>query len=201
MFSLKLNRAYTDAGLQIWIMYFLRVECHAISALFKPQRSTGGELIRIFQSPRFTFLKLVSKMKLVVSNLHVCNHTMKNLSDLSFWSWNLWGKTRCSGKWWCCFGVPWHTANSEINLRWGVGGTVLLYVCEQGWEKPLDLTNEAEALFSSLFISILSFFSCVYLFFTLCMRNCGVFTWVYALSHRKGKQFCPLNEPSSDLII
>lgn len=66
-------------------MYFLGVECHAILVLFKPQRSIGGEVIRIFQSPRFTFLKLVSEMKLAASNLHVCNHTMKSLSDLSFW--------------------------------------------------------------------------------------------------------------------
>jgi len=33
------------------------------------------------------------------------------------------------------------------------------------------------------------------------MGNCGVFTWVYALSHRKGKQFCLLNKACSDLII
>jgi len=47
----------------------------------------------------------MSEMKLAASNLHVYNHTMKNLSYLSFWIWNLWGKPRCSGKWWCCFGV------------------------------------------------------------------------------------------------
>lgn len=112
--------------MQIWIMYFLGVECHAISVLFKPQRSIGSEVIRIFQSPRFTFLKLASEMKLAASNLHVYNHTMKNLSDHSFWIWNLWGTNRCSGNWWCCFGV--HTAHSEMSLCWGLGRTVLLHV-------------------------------------------------------------------------
>lgn len=57
MLTLKLNRAYIDAGLQIWIMYFLGVECHAILVLFKPQRSIRGKVIRIFQRPRFAFLK------------------------------------------------------------------------------------------------------------------------------------------------
>jgi len=66
-------------------MYFLGVECHAILVLFKPRRSIRGELIRIFLSPRFTFLKFMSEMKLAASNLHVYNHTMKNLSYLSFW--------------------------------------------------------------------------------------------------------------------
>lgn len=55
--------------------------------------------------------------------------------------------------------------------------------------------------FSSLFISILSFFFNLCLYFTLCMGNCGVLTGVYALRHRKVKEFCLLNHLCSDLII
>lgn len=66
-------------------MHFLGVECHAASVFFQPQRSmvVGGEKksLEYFRVPDLHFLSFGSERKLAASNLHVCNHTTKNLSE------------------------------------------------------------------------------------------------------------------------